>query len=246
MKLEIKNLEAKIENKKILKGIDLEMGEGEVHIIMGPNGSGKSTLSNVIMGHPSYEITKGEIKIDGKKINQLEADERAKKGIFLAFQQPNEVQGVRLKSFIRTAINEIRQKQGKERIGLIEFQKKFEEEAKEIRFKEELQERNLNEGFSGGEKKRSEILQMLLIEPELAILDEIDSGLDVDALKDVAKGINKLNKKGKAILLITHYERILKYVNANYVHIMKDGKIIKTGKHDLAEKITKNGYEELI
>lgn len=252
--LEIKNLHASIEGKEILKGIDLSVKQGEVHAIMGPNGSGKSTLANTLMGHPKYEVTDGEIILEGKNITQESPDERAKKGLFLAFQYPHVVEGVSLFSFLRQAHKE---KTG-ENISVPKFRKHLKEIAQSLSLNEDFLERPLNEGFSGGEKKKSEILQMALLKPNFAILDETDSGLDIDALKIVAQGINSFFKSsllpksppyqggaigGVGVLLITHYQRILQFISADFVHVMIDGKIVKSGGKELAEELEKDGYK---
>jgi Fe-S cluster assembly ATP-binding protein len=242
--LEIKNLHAETNGKEILKGINLTIKKNEVHAIMGPNGSGKSTLSNTLAGHPEYNPTKGTAKMLGKNLFKMTPDERAKNGLFLAFQNPPEISGVKMSTFLRTAINEKKNHQKKEPITLKEFKKKLEQKSNELQIKH-AQKRNLNEGFSGGEKKKSETLQMKLLEPKIIILDEIDSGLDIDALKTVSKQINTMKKKDTGILIITHYSRILEHIKPNFVHIQLNGKIIQSGTHKLAQKINKHGYSTL-
>ena len=244
--LEINELKAGVEGKHILKGVNLSVEKGTVHAIMGPNGSGKSTLASVLMGHPSYEVESGKALLDGKNVLEMSPDERAKAGMFLAFQYPSELTGVKMTKFARTALNEIRKSKGLEPIGVVEFRGILDENAKKLRIAEGLSERNVNEGFSGGEKKRSEILQMMLLEPKLCILDEIDSGLDVDALKSVADGINALKSRERSIVIITHYERILNFVKPDFVHVMHNGRIIKSGEFGLALEIDKKGYEPII
>ncbi len=243
--LEIKELKAGIEGKEILKGVNLKINKGEVHAIMGLNGSGKSTLANILMGHPTYKIESGEIKFNEKNVIELTPDERAKEGIFLAFQYPSELAGVKNSVFIKTSLNEIEKAKGKKASNLLEFNKNLEAKTKMLRM-DNLSSRYLNSGFSGGEKKRNEILQMMILEPKLAILDEIDSGLDVDALRVVAEGINSVKKEDNSILMITHYERILNFVKPDFVHIMHEGKIIKSGKFELALEINEKGYEKII
>jgi Fe-S cluster assembly ATP-binding protein len=243
--LEIKELKAGIKGKEILKGINLKIKKGEIHAIMGLNGSGKSTLANVLMGHPAYQIKKGKIKFNGKNLLKMSTDERAKEGIFLAFQHPSEIAGIKNSVFIKTALNEIRKARKEKAMNIKEFKEKLKEKSQQLKMKE-LTERYLNEGFSGGEKKRNEILQMLMMEPKLAILDEIDSGLDIDALKLVTKEINSMKKKDNAIIIITHYERILKYIKPDFVHIIHKGKIIKSGSFKLALKINEKGYKAII
>ncbi|MBR9700703.1 Fe-S cluster assembly ATPase SufC [Candidatus Woesearchaeota archaeon] len=236
MKLEIKDLHANVDGKEILKGVNLVIESGELHAIMGPNGSGKSTLANVLMGHPKYEVTSGQIFLDGEDITEMEPDKRAKKGLFLSFQYPVEIPGVTVESFLRTAVNEISDND----YDVVEFHKLLREKLDEFKIDDSFATRYLNQGFSGGEKKRMEILQMLMLNPKIAILDETDSGLDVDALKIVADGINKMKDQG--VLLITHYNRILEYVIPDKVHVFKEGKIVRSGGKELAEEIEKKGY----
>jgi Fe-S cluster assembly ATP-binding protein len=237
--LEIKNLHVKIEDKEILKGVNLTVRKGEVHALMGPNGSGKSTLSNTIMGHPKYEVTAGEILMNGENILEMETDERARKGLFLAFQYPCEVPGVRTANFLRQAVNA---RLGRE-LDVMEFYDKLEEKMKHLEMNESFMKRYLNEGFSGGEKKRNEILQMMMLEPAFAVMDETDSGLDIDALKVVSEGVNKLRGPNLGVLIITHYERILRYVQPDFVHILVSGKVVKSGGRDLAAHLEKHGYD---
>jgi len=243
--LEIKNLKASINNIEILKGLNLTVNEGEIHAIMGPNGSGKSTFSKVIAGHPAYQVLSGDIFFKGQSIVSLEPDERSHLGIFLAFQYPIEIPGVSNEDFLRLAYNSKLKSNNQIEIDPIEFLSLISEKLKIIDMASTFLSRNVNEGFSGGEKKRNEILQMSLLNPELAILDETDSGLDIDALKIISKGINTYMNQNKAIILITHYQRLLDYVKHDYIHVMQDGKIIKTGNAQLAEELEKKGYEWL-
>ncbi len=243
--VQIENLYAQIGEKKILKGLNLELEEGKVHVIMGPNGAGKSTLSKAIVGHYDVEITEGTIRYKGEDITNEEPETRALKGVFLSFQNPVEIPGVSNAYFLRTAVNAKRKFEGKEELNAAEFLRKARELANELGMKTELLNRSLNEGFSGGEKKRNETLQMLLLEPDFIILDEIDSGLDIDALKAVSEGINKLNDGKRTFLIITHYSRILDYVKPDYVHVLKDGQIVKTAGAELVEKLEAEGYAAL-
>ena len=238
--LEIKDLHVAIDDKEILKGVNLEMKTGEIHAIMGPNGTGKSTLSAAIMGNPNYEVTKGEILFDGKNILDLEVDERARLGLFLAMQYPSEIPGISNAEFMRAAINARRGED--EKISVMQFLKKLDKKMELLNMPEEMAERYLNEGFSGGEKKRNEILQLLMIEPTFAILDEIDSGLDIDALKVVAKGINEMRGEEFGALIITHYQRLLNYIVPDVVHIMMDGRVVLTGDAELAKRLVAEGY----
>ena len=238
--LEIKDLHVAIDDKEILKGVNLEMKTGEIHAIMGPNGTGKSTLSAAIMGNPNYEVTKGEILFDGKNILDLEVDERARLGLFLAMQYPSEITGISNAEFMRAAINARREED--EKISVMQFLKKLDKKMELLNMPEEMAERYLNEGFSGGEKKRNEILQLLMIEPTFAILDEIDSGLDIDALKVVAKGINEMRGEEFGALIITHYQRLLNYIVPDVVHIMMDGRVVLTGDAELAKRLEAEGY----
>ncbi len=243
--LEIKNLHASIDDKEILKGINLEINAGEVHAIMGPNGSGKSTLSSVIAGKEEFEMTKGEIIFDGIDLTQLDPEDRAHKGIFLSFQYPVEIPGVSVTNFIKAAINAHRKAQGLEDMPANEMLKKLREKSEMLEIDRKFLSRSLNQGFSGGEKKRNEIFQMAMLNPKLAILDETDSGLDIDALKVVANGVNKLRNKDNAVLLITHYQRLLDYIVPDVVHVMVDGKIVKSGGKELAYELEERGYDWL-
>ncbi|WP_436855239.1 Fe-S cluster assembly ATPase SufC [Staphylococcus caeli] len=239
--LEIKDLHVSIEDKEILKGVNLTINTGEIHAIMGPNGTGKSTLSSAIMGHPSYEVTKGEVLLDGVNILELEVDERAKAGLFLAMQYPSEITGVTNADFMRSAINAKRE-EGEE-INLMQFIKKLDKEMDYLDIDQDMAQRYLNEGFSGGEKKRNEILQLMMLEPKFAILDEIDSGLDIDALKVVSKGINQMRGEEFGSLIITHYQRLLNYITPDHVHVMFGGKVVTSGGPELAKRLEEEGYE---
>jgi len=245
--LNIKNLHAQIEEdgKEILKGLNLEVKPGEVHAIMGPNGAGKSTLASVLAGKDGYEVTEGNVDFDGTDLLNLEADERAKEGLFLAFQYPVEIPGVSNINFLRTAINEIKEYRKEEPVSAKDFMKMVREKSKIVELDAKLASRSVNEGFSGGEKKRNEIFQMAMLEPKLAILDETDSGLDIDALRIVAKGVNQLKNENNAIVMITHYQRLLDYIKPDFVHVLADGKIIKTGGADLALELEEKGYDWL-
>jgi Fe-S cluster assembly ATP-binding protein len=243
--LEIKNLKASINNIEILKGLNLTINEGEIHAIMGPNGSGKSTFSKVIAGHPAYQVLDGEILFKGQNIISFEPDQRSHLGIFLAFQYPIEIPGVSNEDFLRLAYNSRLKSNNQVEIDPIEFLSLITEKLKIVDMASTFLSRNVNEGFSGGEKKRNEILQMALLNPDLAILDETDSGLDIDALKVISKGINTYMNENKAIILITHYQRLLDYVKPDYIHVMQEGKIIKTGNSQLAKELEKKGYEWL-
>jgi Fe-S cluster assembly ATP-binding protein len=243
--LKIKNLHVSINGKEILKGLNLEIKAGEVHAIMGPNGTGKSTLAMVITGKEGYEITEGEITYMGKDISGYSTEERALEGIFLGFQYPVEIPGVSMTNFMRTAINEHRKYKGLDPISANDFLMTMEEKRKLLEIQDKLTNRSVNEGFSGGEKKRNEIFQMAMLEPKLAILDETDSGLDIDALKVVAKGVNTLKTKDNATLVITHYQRLLDYIVPDFVHVLNDGKIIKSGGKELAFELEEKGYEWL-
>ena len=241
--LKINNLHAQIEDKKILNGINLNIKAGEIHAIMGPNGSGKSTLASVIAGKEDYEITKGEMLFNDNSIDELSAEERAHKGIFMSFQYPIEIPGVTITNFIKTAINETRKARGEKDMPASQMLKLLREKCSMLGIDRKFLSRSINAGFSGGEKKRNEIFQMAMLEPTLAILDETDSGLDIDALKIVASGVNKLKKKDNAVVIITHYQRLLDYIIPDYVHVLFDGKIVKSGKKDLAVEIEKRGYD---
>ncbi|GIO23710.1 Fe-S cluster assembly ATPase SufC [Oceanobacillus sp. J11TS1] len=239
--LEIKNLHVSIEDKEILKGVDLTIKGGEFHAIMGPNGTGKSTLASAIMGHPKYEVTEGTITLDGEDVLEMEVDERARAGLFLAMQYPSEISGVTTSDFLRSAIN-ARREEGDE-IPLMKFIKKLDQDLDYLDIDQNMATRYLNEGFSGGEKKRNEILQLMQLQPEIAILDEIDSGLDIDALKVVSKGINKMRSDDFGCLIITHYQRLLNYITPDFVHVMMQGKVVKSGGPELAKRLEAEGYE---
>ena len=241
--LTIENLHAQVEGKAILKGIDLDVKAGEVHAIMGPNGSGKSTLSSLIAGNEEYELTKGKMLLRGKDLSEMDAEERAHEGIFLSFQYPVEIPGVSVTNFIKTAINANRKAKGLEDMPASELLKKIRDKAKLLDIDSKFLSRSLNEGFSGGEKKRNEIFQMAMLEPALSILDETDSGLDIDALKIVANGVNKLKSKDNATIVITHYQRLLDYILPDFVHVLFDGKIVKSGTKELAHELEAKGYD---
>ena len=241
--LKINNLHAKVEDKDILNGIDLDIKAGEIHAIMGPNGSGKSTLASVIAGKEDYEITKGEMLFNNKSIDELSAEQRAHKGIFMSFQYPIEIPGVTITNFIKTAINETRKARGEKEMPANEMLKLLREKCNMLEIDRKFLSRSINDGFSGGEKKRNEIFQMAMLEPTLAILDETDSGLDIDALKIVANGVNKLKNKDNAIVVITHYQRLLDYIIPDHVHVLFDGKIVKSGNKDLAIELENKGYD---
>jgi Fe-S cluster assembly ATP-binding protein len=248
--LEVKNLKAKIDDKEVLHGLNLKINAGEVHAIMGPNGSGKSTLSKVIAGHPAYTVTDGEVLFDinfqMKNLLELETDQRAKEGVFLAMQYPIEVPGVSNFKFLQTALNSVLKHQGSTEMTEAEFRPFLKEKMKLVQMREDFLDRAVNVGFSGGEKKRNEILQMAVLSPRLAILDETDSGLDIDALRIVADGVNKLRTKHNAVLLITHYQRLLDYIKPDFVHVLANGKIIETGDASLALKLEERGYDWLV
>jgi len=243
--LEIKNLHARVEDKDILKGINLSVKAGEVHAIMGPNGSGKSTLSSVIAGKEEYEVTEGEVFLNNENLEDLSPEDRAHKGIFMSFQYPVEIPGVSVTNFIKTAINETRKANGKEELSAKDMLHKIRETAALLEIDRKFLSRSLNEGFSGGEKKRNEIFQMAMLEPKLAILDETDSGLDIDALKIVANGVNKLKSKDNAVIIITHYQRLLDYIVPDFVHVLHNGKIVKSGGKELAHELEDKGYDWL-
>ncbi|QVK21664.1 Fe-S cluster assembly ATPase SufC [Mycoplasmatota bacterium] len=238
--LEIKDLKVNVENKEILKGVNLEIKGGEVHAIMGPNGTGKSTLSMAVMGHPRYNVTSGSVMLDGENVLDMSVDERSRNGLFLAMQYPKEVNGITNADFVRTALN--KRREGSE-ISFVKFFKKFEKAVSELKMREDLPHRYLNEGFSGGEKKRNEILQMKVLEPKIAILDEIDSGLDVDALRIVGENVSSMVNDNFGCLLITHYQRLLDHIKPDFVHVMIDGVIVKTGGQELIKKIDEEGYD---
>ena len=241
--LEINNLHASVEDKQILKGIDLKVSPGEVHAIMGPNGSGKSTLSTVIAGHEDFQIDKGEILFEDEDLVDFNTEERAHKGIFLSFQYPVEIPGVSVTNFIKTSINQMRKANGLDEMPASEMLKKIREKSDLLKIDSKFLSRSLNEGFSGGEKKRNEIFQMAMLEPKLAILDETDSGLDIDALKIVANGVNMLRNDHTAVVLITHYQRLLDYIVPDFVHVLSDGKIVKSGNKNLAIELEAKGYD---
>jgi len=242
--LEIKNLKASINSKQILKGLNLTIKPGEVHAIMGPNGSGKSTLANVLSGKNGYEVS-GELNFKGESLNDIPVEVRAQKGLFLAFQYPLEIPGVNTNNFLKTSLNSVRKARGEKELDTLAFLKMVKEKTSELGIDEKMLSRQLNVGFSGGEKKKNEILQMKILDPYFSILDETDSGLDIDALKTVAKGVNSSRSKEKSFLVITHYQRLLNYIKPDFVHVLSDGKIIKTGCGDLAEELEKTGYKKL-
>ncbi|HEX8181902.1 MAG TPA: Fe-S cluster assembly ATPase SufC [Pyrinomonadaceae bacterium] len=243
--LEIRNLHATVEGKEILRGLSLTVNKGEVHAIMGPNGSGKSTLAKVLAGHPAYEVTGGEVLYEGRNLLELEPDERAREGVFLAFQYPVEVPGVSNAQFLRLAYNEKRKHLGEEELDPLEFKDLLSERARIVEMDAGLMSRSVNEGFSGGEKKRNEILQMAVLEPKLAVLDETDSGLDIDALRIVAAGVNHLRTPENAILLVTHYQRLLNYIVPDFVHVLYRGRIVRSGGKELALELEAKGYDWL-
>jgi len=241
--LEIKNLHAAIGDKEILKGIDLTVNAGEIHAVMGPNGSGKSTLAQVLAGHPAYVVTEGEVLYDGRNLLEIDPEVRAQEGIFLAFQYPVEIPGVTNAYFLRSAYNEIRKAKGMSELDPLEFLDLMEEKTKIVEMDESMMNRSVNTGFSGGEKKRNEILQMAVLEPRLAILDETDSGLDIDALKIVAKGVNALRRPDNATIVVTHYQRLLNYIVPDFVHVLANGRIVKSGGKELALELEEKGYD---
>src|SRR5215813_802037 len=244
--LEIKDLNAGVEGKQILKGIDLTINEGEVHAIMGPNGSGKSTLAAILAGREGYDITSGQVLYNGKDLLELDPEERAREGLFLAFQYPVEIPGVNSTYFLKSALNEIRKHKGQSELDAMEFLVLVKEKMKVLELDEDLLRRSVNEGFSGGEKKRNEIFQMAVLEPRLAVLDETDSGLDIDALKIVSNGVNKLRRPDNAQLVITHYQRLLNYIVPDFVHVLVDGRIVRTGGKQLALDLEEKGYDWIV
>jgi Fe-S cluster assembly ATP-binding protein len=241
--IKIKDLHASIDGKEILKGLNLEVKAGEIHAIMGPNGAGKSTLASVLAGREEYEITAGSVEFDGKDLLEMSTEDRAREGLFLAFQYPVEIPGVSNINFLRTALNEIREYKGQEQISAKDFMSMVREKSKIVELDAKLASRSVNEGFSGGEKKRNEILQMALLDTKLSVLDETDSGLDIDALRIVANGVNSLASNSNAIILITHYQRLLDYIRPDFIHIMQEGQIVKTGTKELALELEKKGYD---
>ncbi len=243
--LEIKNLKASIEKKEILKGLDISIKPGELHAIMGPNGSGKSTLANVLSGKNGYNVS-GELKYNGNSLNDIPVDQRAQKGIFLAFQYPTEIPGVNTNNFLRTSLNKVRKARGEKELDTLSFLKIVKEKSSELGMDEKMLSRQLNVGFSGGEKKKNEILQMKILQPRLVILDETDSGLDIDALKIVANGVNTSRNKNNSFLVITHYQRLLNFIRPDFVHVLSNGKIVKSGTMKLAEELEKSGYKGII
>jgi Fe-S cluster assembly ATP-binding protein len=240
--LDIKNLQVKAEGKEILKGIDLHVKAGEVHAIMGPNGSGKSTLARVIAGHPEYEVTGGEIRYEGHDLLEMAPDERAREGVFMAFQYPVEIAGVNNAYFLKAAVNALRKHRGEPELDAMEFMQLIQEKSKLLEINQSMLQRAVNEGFSGGEKKRNEIFQMALLEPKLAVLDETDSGLDIDALKVVAQGVNAMRGPDRAIVVVTHYQRLLDYIVPDHVHVLSAGRIVKSGGKELALELEQKGY----
>ncbi len=243
MSLEAKDLEVSVENEKIVKGVNLQVNPGEIHVIMGPNGSGKSTFCKALMANPEYDVDAGKIMLDGQDITEDETDERARKGLFLGFQYPAEISGIAVAEFLREALNAQREEKGEEPVKTSEFREIVKDALDMLEMDEEYARRYLNKGFSGGEKKRNEILQLAVLQPKYVVLDEIDSGLDIDALKIVADGINNLATDERGFLMITHYQRILDYVKPDYVHVMVDGKIVESGGPEMAEKLESEGYE---
>lgn len=244
--LSIKKLHADIDGKEILRGLNLEVNKGEIHAIMGPNGAGKSTLASVLVGNPNFEVTEGEVAFDGKDLLDLDPEQRACEGLFLSFQYPVEIPGVSMVNFMRTALNETRKYRGEEPISASDFLKLMKEKRELVELDSSLASRSVNEGFSGGEKKRNEIFQMAMLEPKLAILDETDSGLDIDALRIVASGVNKLRTKENATIVITHYQRLLDYIKPDFVHVLYKGRIVKSGGPELALKLEEHGYDWII
>lgn len=246
MLLEVENLHAEIEDKEILKGVNLNVKHGEVHAIMGPNGAGKSTLASVLAGRPEYEVTEGKALLEGEDLLELDPEERARKGLFLAFQYPVEIPGVSNKLFMQTAVNAIREERGLPPLDMFDFDEYAKEKIELLGMPQDLLERSVNVGFSGGEKKRNDILQMALLEPKLAILDETDSGLDIDALRVVANGVNQLRSPERGFLVITHYQRLLDYIKPDHVHVFYDGRIVKSGGFELVHELEEKGYDDII
>jgi Fe-S cluster assembly ATP-binding protein len=244
--LEIKNLSAGVEGKQILKGVDLSISAGEVHAVMGPNGSGKSTLAAILAGRDGYDVTSGQVLYQGQDLLELDPEERAREGVFLAFQYPIEIPGVNSTYFLKSALNEIRKHKGQPELDAIEFLTLVKDKMKLLELNEDLLRRSVNEGFSGGEKKRNEIFQMAVLEPKIAVLDETDSGLDIDALKIVANGVNKLKRPDNAQLVITHYQRLLNYIIPDFVHVLVDGRIVRTGDKQLAMELEEKGYDWIV
>ena len=243
--LEIKNLHARVDEKEILKGVDLVVKPGEVHAIMGPNGSGKSTLAQVLAGRDTFDVTEGDILIDGESVLELDPEERAARGLFLAFQYPVEIPGVRNNYFLKTALNSLRKSRGEKELDAMDFLKIVKEKMKALKIDESMMNRSVNEGFSGGEKKRNEIFQMAILDPRIAVMDETDSGLDIDALRVVAAGVNSLRGPERAMVVITHYQRLLNYIIPDVVHVFVDGRIVRTGGKELALELEKEGYAEV-
>ena len=243
--LEVRGLRVSVDDNEILQGLDLTVNAGEVHAIMGPNGSGKSTLANVIAGRPGYTVTGGEVLFEGRSVLAMPADERARAGVFLALQYPIELPGIRNREFLRTALDAIRESRGEAKIAIRDFNKLLEAKAQELGFEADMLKRNVNEGFSGGEKKRNEVLQLAVLEPKLALLDETDSGLDIDALKIVSEGVNRFRGPNKAIVLVTHYQRILNYITPDVVHVLIGGRIVRSGGRELALELESRGYDWL-
>jgi len=244
--IEIKDLHASVEGKPILKGVNLKVNPGEIHAVMAPNGAGKSTLAKILAGHPAYEVTQGEVWFKGQNLLEMEPDERSHRGLFMSFQYPIEIPGVSNVQFLRTALNSHRKSRGEQELSVAEFTKILEEKMRMMEIKSEFKDRNLNEGFSGGEKKRNEILQMAVLDPDLAILDETDSGLDIDAMRIVASGVNQLMNERRGLILITHYQRLLDYIKPHFVHVMLEGKIVRSGGSDLALRLEQLGYDWLV